>query len=605
MNVLYQSAFLKALGWSLLDSFWQMGVLWLVYILLTGNRKKFNSTQKHTLALLSLAGGAFWFLISLISRFYHLVKTETPIASGAADSSLASSVSYLVSVIEPALPFLSIAYLVSIAFLFVRLYRQYSITQRLFSTEIYKARPELRVFLKNIAAQMGIKKDVRIWLSTLVDTPLTIGFWKPVILLPVAAMNQLTLQQAEAIILHELNHIRRNDYFINLLIACMDIVLFFNPFVRVLTRTIKNERENSCDDMVLQFKYDATQYASALLLLERNRSSTSILAINATGRSRKLLLNRIERILNKRSSGPAISQKLIAYILSSVLIAFIGLYNPGKVIVKSIDTVKQDPLAVNTEQVRFVIGRPMGSEVKATSDVNPSKEIVAKNISPTAKDKNIVEETAEQPVVWASEFAPMEATSVESIQPFTSFAGTDAETREFSITETPAPAQHYSSDVHPYVPSSSFTVQFVQDTAFPKKYILTQADIKARESMNTALKALEEIDWQKLEKEMTAAGKKVDIIKLQEHLQKALGDVDWKKVNEDVQSSLIDAENELVKDHSILRTELKKFQQELTQKKVEQQKIYDAIIHERLCEEKAPVKTERKKVVQKKKIVYI
>ena len=116
MNVLYQSAFLKALGWSLLDSFWQMGVLWLVYILLTGNRKKFNSTQKHTLALLSLAGGAFWFLISLISRFYHLVKTETPIASGAADSSLASSVSYLVSVIEPALPFLSLAYLVSIAF---------------------------------------------------------------------------------------------------------------------------------------------------------------------------------------------------------------------------------------------------------------------------------------------------------------------------------------------------------------------------------------------------------------------------------------------------------------------------------------------------------
>ena len=166
-------------------------------------------------------------------------NSEAHTTGCSADSSLASSVSYLVSVIEPALPFLSLAYLVSIAFLFVRLYRQYSITQRLFSTEIYKARPELRVFLKNIAAQMGIKKDVRIWLSTLVDTPLTIGFWKPVILLPVAAMNQLTLQQAEAIILHELNHIRRNDYFINLLIACMDIVLFFNPFVRVLTRTIK------------------------------------------------------------------------------------------------------------------------------------------------------------------------------------------------------------------------------------------------------------------------------------------------------------------------------------------------------------------------------
>ena len=117
---------------------------------------------------------------------------------------------------------------------------------------------------------MGIKKDVRMWFSDLVDTPLTIGFWKPVILLPVAAINHLSLQQAEAIILHELNHIKRNDYFINFLIACMDIILFFNPFVRVLTNIIKSERENSCDDMVLQFRYDAGHYASALLLLEKN-----------------------------------------------------------------------------------------------------------------------------------------------------------------------------------------------------------------------------------------------------------------------------------------------------------------------------------------------
>ena len=77
MDVLYQSAFLKALGWSLLDSFWQIGVLWLVYVLLTQNGKRLKSGQKHSLALLSLAGGALWFIITLMIHFNHLVDQAT------------------------------------------------------------------------------------------------------------------------------------------------------------------------------------------------------------------------------------------------------------------------------------------------------------------------------------------------------------------------------------------------------------------------------------------------------------------------------------------------------------------------------------------------
>ena len=243
--------------------------------------KNFNSKQRHSLALLSLIGGSLWFVVTLAFHFYETVNAGTVIVY--TESSLSptavlsnSSITLFFTVIEPIFPFLSLAYLLTILYLFIRLYRQYYVTQKLFSTGIYKVKPELRVFLKHIAAQMGIKKEVSIWLSNLVDTPLTIGFWKPVILLPVAAVNHLSLQQAEAIILHELNHIRRNDYFINLLIACMDIILFFNPFVRILTHIIKNERENSCDDMVLQFRYDAEQYANALLLLEKNRTFTPL-----------------------------------------------------------------------------------------------------------------------------------------------------------------------------------------------------------------------------------------------------------------------------------------------------------------------------------------
>ncbi|HKH62977.1 MAG TPA: M56 family metallopeptidase [Flavitalea sp.] len=607
MNVLYHSAFLKALGWSLLDSFWQMGVLWLVYVLLTQNGKKFKSGEKHSLALLSLAGGALWFVVTLMFHFHELVD-EAGLAVTVAGSETNSSITSFFSFVEPVLPFLSLAYLLSVVYLFIRLYRQYYVTQKLFTTAIYKVNPELRVFLKHMAAQMGLKKDVRIWLSNLVDTPLTIGFWKPVILLPVAVVNQLSLQQAEAVILHELNHIRRNDYFINLLIACMDILLFFNPFVRILTHIIKNERENSCDDMVLQFRYDAGQYANALLLLEKNRMLTSAVTINATGRSKKLLLKRVERILNKTSSRNTLNQKLVAYILSAFLIGLIGFYNPGKVIVKTIDTVqKESPNTnVNTEQVSFTTPADNIDEHKnKTESVTDSKKsrVVPRKFRDNSTEQ---ENRREEMIEWIADVKP-EDLNEEVFPELVSYVASDSKTRDFSIPENIVHIQpDYTVDVHPYVPSTSFTYHFVEDTALPKKYVLTQADIKAKEAMTSAIKALQEIDWQKLEKEMAAEGKKIDIIKLQQKLKKAISDVDWKKINEEMQSSLIQEENDLLKDHKTLQLELKKFQQERSTKSAEQQRIYKAIISERLCEKEVQqTKPVKKKITQKKKIVYI
>ena len=111
MNVLYQSAFLKALGWSLLDSFWQMGALWLVYVILTQNGAKFKSGQKHTLALLSLAGGALWFIVTLMFRFNQLVDDAGVATVIGAEANSSSFITRLFSFVEPALPFLSLAYI--------------------------------------------------------------------------------------------------------------------------------------------------------------------------------------------------------------------------------------------------------------------------------------------------------------------------------------------------------------------------------------------------------------------------------------------------------------------------------------------------------------
>ena len=128
---------------------------------------------------------------------------------------------------------------------------------------------------------MGISRKVSVWISQHIDVPATIGFIKPVILIPFASLNNLSGDQLEAIILHELSHIKRNDYLINIMVAVIETILFFNPFVVLLSKVIKRERENCCDDFVLQYRYDPHSYAYALLRLEQSRATNLKLAIGA------------------------------------------------------------------------------------------------------------------------------------------------------------------------------------------------------------------------------------------------------------------------------------------------------------------------------------
>jgi hypothetical protein len=118
---------------------------------------------------------------------------------------------------------------------------------------------------------------------------------KPIILLPISALNHLSTQQAEAILLHELSHIRRHDYLINFVISIFYTLLYFNPFVKQFMKHIEADREACCDLMVLQFGYDKVGYASALLTLEKVAAQKHELVLGAAGK--KYLLNRIEKIV--------------------------------------------------------------------------------------------------------------------------------------------------------------------------------------------------------------------------------------------------------------------------------------------------------------------
>lgn len=126
--------------------------------------------------------------------------------------------------------------------------------------------------------------------------PTVIGWSKPVILLPATALSGLSAQQLEALLAHELAHVRRNDYVINLLQALIETLLFDHPAVWWLSRRIRIEREHCCDDLAVQVCGDELSYAKALVALEELRGPRMTLAVSAAGGS---LLGRIKRLVTR------------------------------------------------------------------------------------------------------------------------------------------------------------------------------------------------------------------------------------------------------------------------------------------------------------------
>src|SRR5689334_11855931 len=285
--------FLQALGWAVLNSLWQMAFLWVIFqvILSFGISKP---AVKSKLATILLGTGFVWFMYTLI--FHWFIDPDSIKRSLLAIGSFETGNSAWNEKLQLILPYASAAYLLLLIIPSIQFIRNYKFVQVIRSTGLSKCNVDFRIFVQRFAERMGIHKPVHIYISDLITSPVTIGFLKPIILMPIAAITNLTQKQVEAVLLHELAHIRRHDYFINLLINFIRTILYFNPFVKSFAKTIEREREKSCDEIVMQFEYDPHGYASALLVLERNNFVKQAIAVAASGQ-RNDLVHRIEKIL--------------------------------------------------------------------------------------------------------------------------------------------------------------------------------------------------------------------------------------------------------------------------------------------------------------------
>lgn len=149
-----------------------------------------------------------------------------------------------------------------------------------------------------LAAQLNIQRTIALAQSARVHAPVVLGYIKPLIIIPTGMLSGLTTDQLEAIFLHELVHIKRHDYLVNLFQMFMEAFLFFNPFVWMLSTIIRNEREHCCDDAVVSRTGNAKLYAAALVQLEEVRLSQAGIALSLA-ENKNLLLKRIKRLMEK------------------------------------------------------------------------------------------------------------------------------------------------------------------------------------------------------------------------------------------------------------------------------------------------------------------
>ena len=286
MADLSQSLFLQSLGWATLNSLWQWAALWFLFLCV---QTLFNlSSQKNYVLCLSLmAAGMLLFFYTFFDHYF----------SGASERTFVAHLYW-----APSSPtwngILSVASIIYLSLSVVPLYQFYKNCQYIHRLRYYglqKAPLENRLFINKISVLLGITKKVEVYLSELVSSPITLGYLKPLILLPVASLNNLTTQQVEAVLLHELSHIKRYDYLVNMLVMVIGTVFYYNPFIKKFISAIDAYREECCDELVLQFEYDPFSYASALYLLEKNNTKMEILTMAAA--KTKNLLARIKKIL--------------------------------------------------------------------------------------------------------------------------------------------------------------------------------------------------------------------------------------------------------------------------------------------------------------------
>jgi beta-lactamase regulating signal transducer with metallopeptidase domain len=316
-NLLRQPA-AQVIGWALVHFVWQGAMIGGLTALALAGLRRSAADIRYVVATIGLSlmltlpavtAGQLWRTVAVngtiaasesARRTSELpavpgTRTAPPVAAPTLSAVAASQVTAHRAVrFDSMLPIVVLAWVSGVLMLSIRLMSGWLFVQRMKSHGTRPAAASWAQLAERLSRRLHLRRRVRLLESTTVDVPTVIGWIKPVILVPVSALAGLLPHQVEAILAHELAHIRRHDYLVNLLQTLVETLLFYHPAVWWLSRRIRTERENCCDDLAVSLCGDPYMYAKALADLESLRPATGHFVLAANGGS---LVHRVRRLL--------------------------------------------------------------------------------------------------------------------------------------------------------------------------------------------------------------------------------------------------------------------------------------------------------------------
>lgn len=359
------------LGWMLIHSLWQFSlaavVLWIVLRFVSPN----SSRARYALCLVALCAAVCfpvitWFQLpdgaspvllasntapgkgeNALLRTAALDRNEAKPGAIATAPSIAAPRSRLRSAsaaqadaggtwrerLQAWLPNIVGAWLLGLLTCSTRLVLGWWTVRRLRTTAISLVSDQLLHIFGMMIASLRLRRSVRVFESSLVRVPVVVGYFRPIVLVPVAVAAGFPADQIEVLLAHELAHIRRHDYLWNLLQTVIETIFFYHPAIWWISHQIRSTREECCDDVALAACGSRAAYAQALASLEELRNRVPAIALAAGGGS---LVSRIRRIAGvSQNPRPGIGSLLAA---AAVLALFaLALFGPATISINSAD----------------------------------------------------------------------------------------------------------------------------------------------------------------------------------------------------------------------------------------------------------------------------
>ncbi len=354
---LLSNPFVERVGWLLVHSLWQFALIALVAAAGVRMMRRSSSAARYgvlVLAMLAMtvAPLATWFLLpseasratvatenhrplpqaatQLISAAEAVESvqtdqiaraTEPPTTISAAEGPFGTTIrSYLSTVTATVQPWLTTAvfcWCVGVLLFSLRPLLSLYVVRRLRRVGLSDVPAAVHAQLSEIAVRLKVRPAVQIFQSSLVNMPIALGHFRPMILLPASVVTGLPTSQLEAIIAHELTHIRRHDYLVNLFQTMVESIAFYHPAVWWLSARIRAERENCCDDLAVRTLDNRVEYGRALVAVAQLHGGQTSLALGAGDSS---LLARIRRLTGRQQQENRSRSPLAAAVLNSALL---------------------------------------------------------------------------------------------------------------------------------------------------------------------------------------------------------------------------------------------------------------------------------------------